>query len=260
MSKNEEVKRIKAINPNNKLCYKCLKERHDTYIINIDSCGYGSAFDNFRTYIQLCEECFDESQKDKPIWNMDIVYGTMSNEYIHHDKSVEFVEELIDQRYKYDNEISKYLSELPLESQELVYNRFADGALSLRMKPQDWIDFHLGILSHEKCKKYGLYSPEVKAAYSERFPICQYPVHIIYNDGSQGCHCPFGAFGNYENGEVVANNLSNKCYKCKYYKERIGTILTIHDKDMPDYNLYIEYKLNKDRLEQKFSELLKGVV
>ena len=256
-----ETVRIKAINHSDRLCYKCLKEKDNIHTINLGSCGYGSIFDNLRTKVQLCDECFNESQKDKPIWNMDIVYGTMSYEYDCDSKSVEYVKEPIDSRYKFEKEICKYLSGLPLESQEFVYNRFANGALYfVRMKPQDWIDYKLGLLPHEKCKKYGLYSPEVKAAYSERFPICQHPVHIIYNDGSQGCHCPFGAYGKYENGEVRANNLSDKCYKCKYYKERIGTILTVHDKDMPDYNLYIKYQLNKDRLEQKFSELLKGVV
>lgn len=169
-----------------------LKEKDDIHTINLGDCGYGSIFDNFRTKVQLCDECFNKSQKDKPIWSMDIVYGTMSNE--------------------------------------------------------------------SQCKKYGLYSPEVKSSYAERFPVCQHPVHIIYNDGSHGCHCPFGAFGKYENGKVITNHISSDCYKCKYYKERIGTILTVHDKDMPEYELYIKYQLNKDKLEQKFSGMLSSMI
>ena len=92
-------------------------------------------------------------------------------------------------------------SELPLESQELVYNSFIEGT-SYHMKPQDWIDYRLGVLPHDKCKEYGLYSPDEKKAYYNRFPMCQYPVQIVYDDSTKGCRCPFGAFGKLKDGEV----------------------------------------------------------
>lgn len=254
-----KTKKIKAICNTDKLCWKCLKEFDIIHHIHILDCGYGSRFDSFSTQLQLCEPCFTDSQNDKPIWNMKIVYGNMSYTKESKDLDVEFVDEEIDQRYKYDYEMDKYLSELPLESQELVYNSFIEGT-SYHMEPQDWIDYRLGVLPHDKCKEYGLYSPDEKNAYYDRFPMCQYPVQIVYDDGTKGCHCPFGSFGKFKDGEVIADNLSNKCYGCTYYKERAGTVLTIDDKDMPDYRLYIEYHLNKIRLEQKFSEVLKGVI
>ena len=254
-----KTKKIKAICNTDKLCWKCLKESDNMHQIHIPDCGYGSRFDSFSTQLQLCESCFADSQKDKPIWNMEIVYGNMSYTKENGDLDVESVDEDIDQRYKYDYEMDKYLSELPLESQELVYNSFSEGT-GYHMEPQDWIDYHLGVLPHEKCEEYGLYSPDEKKAYYERFPTCQYPVQITYDDGIKGCHCPFGAFGKYEDGKVIAENLSNRCYGCIYYKERTGTVLTIDDKDMSDYRLYIEYHLNKNRLEQKFAEILKGVM
>ena len=52
--------------------------------------------------------------------------------------------------------------------------------------------------------------------------------------------------------------------KSQTYKqlERLSKIRLgeIKSEDEADYNLYVEYQLNKDRLEQKFGEMLKGVV
>lgn len=258
----EEIKQAKAIHNTKCLCWKCLKEKSDIHIIRIPDCGYGSTFDNFTTQIQLCEECFCESQKDKPIWCMDKVYGTMSDEYIHKKDSVEFIEQLIDKRYKYDKEMTEYFHKLPLESQELVYNTFGKGAsAAFHMQPQDWIDFELGILPYEVCAEYGLYSPDEERAYKEKFPNCQYPIEIDYGS-SVGCRCPFGAFGNSKDGVVSAdnNNLQSECYECNYYKERTAPIVRIKYEDADDFDLYMKYYLNKERLEQKFAEKLGRVV
>lgn len=237
----EEVKRIKAIHNTDCLCWKCLKEHNKDkiHIIKIGSLGYNSCFDNFSTQIQLCDDCYNENPE---WWKL---------------KTVEVKGfEQFGVAYEYDKEIGEYLSNLPLESQELVWNEYAYGACAgWSMNAQDWIDYHLGILSHKKCKKYGLYSPQEEQSYKERFPTCQYPVEVIYNDGSNGCHCPFGAMGRCKNGEVTAkDSVEGECYQCGHYKKRIGNVISISINDETDYNLYVKYHLNKDRLEQKFAD------
>lgn len=261
-----DVKKIKAIHNTDCLCYKCLQKKDKVRNISIGSSGYGSYFDNMSTSLQLCEECYAESTKDKPIWDMKTVYGEMHFSF-GESKNDEYykgriVSEPIDQRYEYDDEMDKYLCNLPLESRELVFNRNAYGACSGDpMDAQDWIDYQLGIISHGKCKEYGMYSPDEIAAYEDRFPICQYPAEIIYNDGSKGCWCLFGAHGKLNDGVVsVGGNISSKCYKCKYYKQRITPVISVKDSERADYDLYVEYQLKKDILEQKFGEMLKGVV
>ena len=106
-----------------------------------------------------------------------------------------------------------------------------------------------------------MYSTDEEKAYEERFPTCRHPIEIDYGS-SIGCKCPFGAFGKSENGIVSIDsyNMWNECYGCRYYKERTTPVIKIKSEDEADYNLYVEYQLNKDRLEQKFGEMLKGVV
>ena len=70
-------KGIVALKDTKNLCYKCLQKKNKVHQICIGGSGYGSAFDNFSTSLQLCDECFSESQKDKPIWDMETVYGQM---------------------------------------------------------------------------------------------------------------------------------------------------------------------------------------
>lgn len=243
----EEVKKIKAIHNTECLCWKCLKE-HDKskiHIIEIGALGYNSCFDNLSTRIQLCDDCYGINPE---WWELKTVIPKGFEQFGY--------------SYEYDKEICDYLNNLPLESQELVWNKYAYGACGgWCMDAQDWIDYQLGILSHKKCKKYGLTSYEEERAYKERFPTCQYPIGIIYNDGSNGVHCPFGAMGKYEDGEIfVKDNVQKECYRCRYYKERVGDIITLKKEDEADYNLYVKYQLNKNRLEQKFAEMLKGVV
>ena len=263
-----EVKKIKAIHNTDCLCYKCLQKKDKVREIHIGSSGYGSCFDNMSTSLQLCDECYAESTKDKPIWNMEKVYGQMHFEggYCYPSRKElsedQVVDEYIDRRYRYDYEMDEYLNNLPLESRELVFNRNAYGACAgYNMDAQDWIDYQLGILSHKKCKKYGMHSFDEKRAYEERFPSCQYPAEIIYNDGSKGCWCLFGAHGKLNDGVVsVGSNISSQCYKCKYYKQRTTPVISVKDSERADYDLYVEYQLKKDILEQKFGEMLKGVV
>lgn len=217
-------KGIVAIKDTKDLCYKCLKKKDNIHKISIGSRGYGSYFDNMSTYLQLCDDCYKESQKDKPIWNM---------------KSLDD-NNMYDDSYLYDNEMSGYLHNLPLEGQELVFNRNSYGACAgYNMDSQDYIDFELDELPHKKCKQYGMYSPQEKAAYKERFPNCGCVKINKYKDGSQGSSCPYGAHGD-KNGNIGLN-IWNECYMCTHYNPRKGDIEVI-DK-VAEY-----YKNEKGRL------------
>lgn len=218
-------KDIVAIKDTENLCYKCLKKKNKVHKINIGSRGYGSYFDNFSTSLQLCDDCYIESIKDKPIWNMESL----------DDKN------MYDDSYLYDNEMSSYLHSLPLESRELVFNRNAYGACAgFRMKPQDYIDYELNELPHKICKHYCVYSPEEKTAYKERFPNCGCVEIIKYSDGSQGSKCPYGAFGD-KDGNIDLN-ISDKCYMCTHYNPRQGDIKMVNEGTV-EY-----YENEKDRL------------
>lgn len=243
---NMNSKGIVAIKNTKNLCYKCLQKKDKVHKISIGGSGYGSAFDNFRTSLQLCEDCYKESTKDKPIWNMKTVYGHdhFVGRYHYPSKNEldedEIVDEYIDERYRYDDEMSEYLHNLPLQSRELVYNRNAQGACAdWEMKAQDWIDYELDELSHRKCKQYGVYSPQERNAYEERFPNCACVVINKYKDGSQGSSCPYGAHGD-RNGDVDLN-IWKSCYMCSHYKPREGDIKVIDE--VAEY-----YKNEKDRL------------
>ena len=157
--------------------------------------------------------------------------------------------------YQHEEKILDLIHSLPLESQELFENRFDDRGY--KMDSQDWIDFALDELSHKKCKQYGMYSPQEKAAYKERFPNCECVKINKYKDGSQGSGCPYGASGD-KNGNVGLN-ICDECYMCTHYKPREGDI-EIMDK-VAEY-----YKNEKERLihmiqyaGSRFGELEKSV-
>lgn len=220
------------------ICFNCLTETDDLHKISIPAMGYGSSFDNLSIEVHLCEKCYQESNPE--IWSME----TTSED------DDEFGEE-----YVHENEMLEYINNLPLESKQLAWNYFADGACAdYNMESQDWIDFQLNELPHEKCKEYGYYSPQEKQAYRERFPTCEYPVHITHEDGSHGCHCrvnTYTAFGEY--GQTCDEyNISNECYECEYYKKRNTPIKEIKSIDEDNYWLYIRSKLKQDELKAKF--------
>jgi hypothetical protein len=220
----------KAIqNPEN-TCFNCLKETA-IHKISIPALGWRSQFDNFSTRIQLCDNCYKSTNPDW--WKLNIIQGKTNwdGEY-----------------YEYENEILQFIEQMPLAGQELFYNRYATGADADDMEAQDWIDYKLDILPHEKCKEYGLYSPQEIQAYKERFPICQHPVNIIYEDGSKGCWCPFGAYGEY--GQKVGLNICDECYECKYFKKRRTPIKYISEKDWIDYKIYYIVKLKEEEFSR----------
>ncbi len=164
-----------AITNSDNTCCNCLKEGK-VHNIHIRALGYGSGFDNFSTQINLCDECYNLTNPEW--WKLNVI----DDEY--------------DGHYEFESEILKFVNQMPLAGRELFHNRYAYGACAdYKMEPQDYIDYELEILSHDKCKEYGYYSPNEIKAYQEKFPICEYPYKKVYNDGSFSCWCPFGAYG-----------------------------------------------------------------
>jgi hypothetical protein len=189
---------------------KCLKNKA-THTYSIYGRGWGSDFDGFDTHFQLCDDCHKEEYN---------VWANETNEWCDEYSSEEY--------YTHEGDIENLIKSFPLEGQELFCNTFASGSSTHGvMLSQDWIDYKLGELSHEKCKEYGLYSPEEISAYNERFPNCSCVVIREYQDGSKGSCCPKGAFGD-TNGNIC-RNVSDKCYMCDSYKPRSGDIKIVND-------------------------------
>lgn len=220
----------KAIeNPEN-VCFNCLKEGN-VHKIHIPAMGYGSNFDNFSTRIHLCNDCMKLTNPEW--WKLEEVQCEWDKEDNHG-----FTE------YKYEKEILNFVKQMPIAGRELFYARYGYGACAEYMSGQDWIDYELDKLSHEKCKEYCMYSPEERKAYNERFPICDKVKFIIYEDNSKGCHCPFGAFGN-EDGTAEGHQSSTKCYKCKMFVIRNDNIKTMTKEDFDIYELENKLALKK---------------
>lgn len=224
-------KKVKAIKNFENLCFKCLQKKPiNTY--SLYRSEYGSSFDNYYTYLQICDDCKPEEI----------------------DKWFNEESETIDEYcadYKYEKNIIEFIETIPLEGQELFWNRCAYGASAHNMGNQDWIDWKLGIMLDEKYKEYSMYSPSEIKAYKEKFPICQHPVNIIYGENSKGCRCPFGGFGEYGQ-ECDEGNIWDACYKCKHFIERITPIRDISDKDYNDYVIYYGAKTNEEKYKSKF--------
>jgi len=224
------MNKVLAISNHEGLCWKCLQSFNKSEIINITipELGYGSIFDGEGTKLQLCKTCYEESIKDNPhLWDMKI------------KETKE--EDLTTVEYMYEKEMYEYLESLPIQSRQFVWNEFVEGtyAKPLFMSPQDWIDYQLGILPHDKCKKYGVFSFDEIKAYDEKFSTCQYPINIIYDDGTIGCQCPFGAYGGYN--QETDRYISTECYECSKYTKRTTPITT----------------MTKDEYNQKYSMINK---
>lgn len=222
--------RVLALKDHDGLCWNCLKEHQYITVIKISELGYGSMFDGFSTEVHLCTKCYN---KTKELWNLEVHhYADYCEEYCNEDSIFEF------------------FNQMPIQSQQFIFNEFDTGFDSCLMEPQDWIDYKLGVLPYDKCKEYGLYAPEEIQAYKERFPICEYPAVRVFSDKSQGSWCPFGASG--DAPQKVGLNISNECYKCKYFKKRETSLKTILNKDWADYVLYIKSKENIDDFQSRF--------
>jgi len=228
------MSKIKAIDNPDYTCYKCLKKFNDEQlnIIHIPSMGWGSRFDNWSTEIHLCNECIKETNPEW--WKLEEVVGE---------------DDWGGSWYKYEDDIFSFVNSLPLEGQELFWNRYS--TYNYCMEAQDWIDYKLDILPHEKCKEYGMYSPEERKAYEERFPNCDKVKIVVYSDGSQGSRCPFGAFGN-KDGTAEGHQTQDECYDCALFENRKGEIEMYDEEDMRIFEL--EQKLTMARIIKKIKE------
>jgi hypothetical protein len=215
-------------------CCNCLKETK-VHNIHIGAMGYGSGFDNFSTQIDLCDECLSSTNPEW--WKLERKIAFSDGDY-------DF------KCYEYEDEIFEFVKQMPLAGQELFWGRYGYGACAGYMSGQDWIDYELGILPHKKCKKYGYYSPQEKEAYHKRFSVCDKVKFIIYNDNSNGCHCPFGAFGN-NDGTSEGHQTQSGCYKCKMFKTRKNKIETMTREDFDIYELENKLILKKLLKEMK---------
>lgn len=214
------------------ICMKCLnKKATHTYVLPMR--GYGSSFDGTSTKLQLCDDCHSD---DYVSWFNEI------GEYEDDDCYCE--------TYKHEDDIFDLIETLPLESQELFFNTFETGWNTYKMDAQDWIDYELNELPHEKCKEYNLYSPQEITAYHDRFPTCNHVFLKTWADGSGGCKCKFGAYGNKDG--TCDSNISSSCYQCTNYTPRVEKMLEISE---IDEFIKAETKRLEDMLEYASSRM-----
>ena len=211
------------------VCMKCLK-RKATRIYTIYGRGYGSFFDMVETKFQCCDEC------DKP------EYEEWFNETESMDGYVE--------TYQHEENILNLINSLPLVSKELFDNRFDGGGW--HMEAQDWIDYQLDELPHEKCREYGYYSPRDIEAYKNKFTTCEHVTNVVFDDDSKGSWCPFGANGDYGQKVDKCGNISDKCTDCKYYKLRENPIKEIKGEKLRDWKNYMTAKLRAEEYKNEF--------
>ncbi|MGG3989677.1 hypothetical protein [Bacillus smithii] len=215
---------------NDRLCYKCdtLQESKDDLIVyHMSGRGYGSFFDNESFEIQLCNNCA------KP------EYQKWFDEIPTYD---EFLE-----RYKYEDKIQELINSFPIENQEYVLN----GADGWAMERDHWIAMKKGTLKDEIYEEYGLYSPRQIKAYEERFPTCEHPVNVIYEDGSKNCYCPFGAYGKFDQN-IKEHSYSTECFGCEFYKKRETPLKTMDNDTYNKYERYIKGKVYVEKYKDLF--------
>ena len=224
------VEKVLAITNSEDVCFNCLKETKVNKI-QISSMGWGSGFDGWSTRINLCEDCMKAT--DPKWWGLKVIEGKTDWDGIY---------------YEYEKEIFEFVNRMPLAGKELFWNKYSTD--NYQMESQDYIDYELGVLPHDKCKEYGMYSHQEIRAYEERFPTCQHPVNLIHKDDSKGCWCPFSAHGDY--GQKCSSNMSDECYQCAYYLERTTPIKDMLNEDFNDYKFYYIAKLNQEKYKNKF--------
>lgn len=207
------------------ICMKCLKKKglHSYYIRGR---GYGSMFDGQDCVLNLCADCDNDSIR------------------VAVDEVPEKTE--LGERYIHESEILDYVNSLPVEGRELFENRFSE---VFHMEPQDWIDYELDELSDEKCHNYDLYSPKDISAYNERFPVCMHVANVLWDDGSRGAWCPFGAHGDY--GPEV-HSVSTECAKCRYFGRREGNTPEISGSDLDDWQTWRISVIRRDEFISRF--------
>lgn len=212
-----------------RLCYCCdtLQESEDEIhkLIIDKSRGYGSNFDECNVEIQLCPHCHKE-EYDSWFNEQSIVVDKYYEEYI------------------YEDNITNLINSFILENQEYVWNHMD----RYGVERQDWLDMKTSILPDEKYKEYGMYSPSEIKSYVERFPTCQHPINVVYNDGSKGCSCPFGALGHY--GQEADINISMECHNCEHYNQRHTEGMDMNDEIYKLYESILLGEVALDKLEK----------
>jgi hypothetical protein len=194
-------------------CCNCLMEGK-VHNIHIGAMGYGSGFDNMSTQINLCDDCYNKTNHEW--WKLKRVPTDVGYEGDNHTFY----------KYEFENEIFNYVKQLPLVGKELFWNRYSYGAYAdCNMDSQDWIDYELDILPHQKCKEYDIYSPQEQQAYKDRFPNCKHVKIQVYDDESKSSKCINMAWGDADGN--CGSNMSDKCYMCEYFEERNGEIKTV---------------------------------
>lgn len=225
------MSKIKPIEKYDKICFKCLKEKDELKKYYLNRYEYGSKFDNMVTYLQICNECSPEGIEE---------WFNEKPEMKHDCYAV----------YKYEQNIIDFIDTLPIQGQELFWNRCVSGAIAYYMDSQDWIDMKLGILPDEKYEAYYMISPRQIKAYEERFTTCEYPINVVYSDDSKGCWCPFGASGEY--GQQISPNISDECYGCEHYKKRETPIKEMDWNTYKKYEKYIRAKIYIEKYKDLF--------
>lgn len=181
------------------VCLVCQKEK-PIHIYSIFCRGYGSIFDSDRIEFKCCDKC------DKP------EYRDWFNEEPEENGFCEV--------YTYEDNIMSLFESLPLNSQERIFN-----TTDWVMEPQDWLDYKLGELPHEKCKEYCRYSAQEIQAYEDRFPVCVNVFKEVYENGGTACWCPYGASGNGDGS--CGLNVCEECYMCTHFEVRTDHIKTV---------------------------------
>lgn len=212
------------------ICMKCLKKKA-THTYYIRYRGYGSLFDDVNTKFQCCDDC-DKPEYDEWFNEKEVMHGYVET-------------------YQHEDEIFNFIYNLPLESQELFENRF--DYMAYKMDSQDWIDFKLNELPHERCKEYELYSPKDREAYITKFTTYEYVMNVTYDDNSKASWCPFGANGDYNQKINECEDICDECTDCKLYKKRELPIKEIKGEDLHEWQLYMKVKLNEKEYKKKFN-------
>jgi len=214
-----------AIENSENTCFNCLQLSLQIYEILIPALNHNSKFTNFSTILQLCNNCFKLTNPEW--WKLEIIKTYSENN-------------MMQLRYKYEKEILDFVNQMPIEGRELFYARFGNGANADHMSGQDWIDYVLDILPHEKCKLYGCFSPDEIKSYQKRFPICDKVKKVIYENEEFKeynifkLRCPFG---------VDDNQTQSQCYECKLFVERNGEIEIMDKEDFEFYELHTKLRL-----------------
>lgn len=233
--------RVLAIKNKRGLCWNCLKPSRMVRVITIPALGYGSLFDEFSTQVQLCEKCFEESNPE--IWNKKVIQRKSPQGYVESEK------------YEYDEKMWTYIQQMPIQGRQFVLNEIGN-LYERNMDPQDWIDYEMGILPHKKCEEYGLFSHDEISAYYHKFPRCEYPANRVFDDGSVGCWCPFGAYGSKD--QQININLSVACYHCNKFQERSTPIKNIPDEEWDAFETYAKYDYYANK-EEELRNLTKDI-